>query len=139
MSWSDKPPLATAAALALVALVALAGCSSSADGEARQAADDFYAAVEARDGAAACALLTSTTREELQQAAGSPCDKAILEEDLPRVSGAERVKVYDTMAQVRYAEDTVFLTRIADSWRVLAVSCTRRPGERPYDCQVKGG
>jgi hypothetical protein len=136
MSWSVKPPLATAAA---IALVALAGCSSSADGEARQAADQFYSAVEARDGEAACALLASTTREELQQSAGSPCTKAILAEGLPTVSEAEGVKVYDTMALVRYAEDTAFLTRIADSWRVLAVSCVRRPGEQPYDCQVKGG
>jgi hypothetical protein len=133
MSWLVQPPLA------IMATIALAGCSSSADGDAQQAADEFYAAVEARDGAAACALLSPTTREELEQSAGSPCDKALLEEKLPSVTEAEQVKVYDTMAQVRYAEDTVFLTRIADSWRVLAVSCTRRPGEQPYDCQVKGG
>jgi ABC-type amino acid transport substrate-binding protein len=136
MSWAGGSLRAVVAGLAVVAV---AGCSTAEDERAREAADDFYAAVEARDGAAACALLTSTTREELQRSAESPCDQAILGEDLPTVTEAERVKVYDTMAQVRYAEETVFLTRIADNWRVLAVSCTRRPGEQPYDCQVKGG
>jgi hypothetical protein len=127
------------AALAALMAVVLTSCSSTEDDSAREAADGFYAALEATDGTAACDLLTPTTKDELEQSAEKPCDQAILEEDVPAVTEAERVKVYDTMAQVRYAEDTVFLTRIDDSWRVLAVGCTRQPHERPYDCTVTGG
>ena len=132
-------PVPASAALAALAAVVLTSCSSTEDDSARGAADDFYAAVQAKDGAAGCNLLTPSTKDELEQSAEKPCDQAILEEDVPAVTDAERVKVYDTMAQVRYAEDTVFLTRIGDSWRVLAVNCTRQPHERPYDCTVTGG
>ena len=136
MSWLTRlSPVAGA----LVAASALAGCSSQADDRAGEAAAAFYAAVAEGEGRAACALLTPTTRSEVEKSAGKPCPEGLLEEDVPAVTRTVGVRVYDTMAQVRFAEDTAFLTRMGDRWRVVAVSCARQPGDRPYDCQVQGG
>lgn len=122
-----------------LAVLLLSACSSTAESDAGEAATAFYAAVAADDGAAACRLMTPKTRSEVEKSAGKPCPRAVLEEDVPSVGAAVRVEVYDTMAQVRFAEDTAFLTRIEDRWRVVAVACTPQPGDRPYDCQVQGG
>jgi hypothetical protein len=136
MSWLTRMSRTLAAGLVAVAVV---GCSSTEDDRASEAAAEFYAAVASQDGATACDLMTPETRSEVEESARKPCPRAVLEEDVPTVTDAVRVKVYDTMAQVRYAQDTAFLTRIGDRWRVLAVACSRQPGDHPYDCQVQGG
>jgi hypothetical protein len=85
-------------------------------------------------------VLAPSTRSELEQSAGKPCPEAILEEDVPEASDPTATEVFGTMAQVRYADETAFLTRSDQGWLVLAVACGSRPEgpERPYDCQVKG-
>lgn len=102
----------------------------------RGVADRFYTAVAAQDGASACAILSPAARSELEQSAGKPCPRAILEEDVPAVAAPERIEVFGTMAQVRYAGETAFLTRFEQGWRVVAAACT--PTRAKYDCSVQG-
>jgi hypothetical protein len=46
------------------------------------------------------------------------------------------VEVWGAEAQVRLADDTVFLTRTSDGWRVSAAACTPRGEGLPYDCRL---
>jgi hypothetical protein len=101
-------------------------------------AREFHEAVAAGDGAATCGVLAPTTRSEVEQSAGKECAVAIIEEPIPGVSGAGSSSVFGTMAQVRYAGDVVFLTRMPSGWRVLAAGCVERAAG-PADCLVKGG
>jgi hypothetical protein len=41
------------------------------------------------------------------------------------------------MAQVRFADETLFLAEFDGDWRVLAAGCT--PADSRFDCTVKGG
>jgi hypothetical protein len=118
-------------------LTVLAGCAGSQDDTVREVAEGFHDAVAAGDGAAACAVLAPTTRDELEQSTGKECRAAILEEDLPDVTGDGDPDVFGSMAEVAYAGDTVFLTRLPDGWRVLAAGCTPQP-VGPHECLVKG-
>ena len=98
----------------------------------------FNSAVSSGDGETACAMLTPATRDELEQSSGKACAQAIVEELTDaRVDDHEVVKVYGVMAQVRWNDETVFLPRMPDGWRVLAAGCTPRADD-PYDCVVKG-
>jgi hypothetical protein len=126
------------AAGALLALMLAGGCAADADAGPRQAADGFEAAVDDRDGTAACALLTDATAEELESSAGQPCEKAILDEVH---SAGDRLEVnrFGTMAQVRFRSDVLFMAQAPQGWRVMAASCRPTAGSKPYDCDVAGG
>lgn len=113
----------------------LAGCGGDRNGPVEAVATEFYTAVADRDGAAACRLLAPATREELEQSAGMPCDRAILEEDLPEPGEVLEVHVYGTAGEVRLGSDTAFLAKFSDGWRVVAAACTARTPQ-PYDCEV---
>jgi hypothetical protein len=103
-------------------------------------AESFTRALAVDDGAAACALLTPSTRDELEQSSGTSCDQAVLDEAVTDVGPRTSVDAYGTMAQVRFVRDTLFLTRFKSGWRVLAAACTPAPAAgRPYDCQLQGG
>jgi hypothetical protein len=130
-----------AAGALTVAVLGVTGCGGVDQRPATDTAQRFYAAVQHRDGKAACALLVGSTRSELEQSAGKPCPEAVLEEDIPTPRGPVEADVFGTMAQVRYAGETAFLARSDTGWRVMAVACGDRPArpESPYDCQVKGG
>jgi hypothetical protein len=115
----------------------LVGCGNSQEEPVLEAADAFYRAVAAQDGASVCDRLTRVTRSELEQSSGQPCDRAVLEENIPAVHARGRVEVFGTMAQATYDADTMFLTRFGDRWLVTAVGCSL--GARGiYDCRVKG-
>lgn len=125
-----------------------AGCRGSAGGEVETTAREFYAALGQRDGAGACRILAPPTRSEVEQSAGRPCAQAILEEPISAASGTAHTEVYGTMGQVRWAEETTFLTRYEAGWRVLAAGCalpkdtstgdTNDAGDpERYDCAVK--
>jgi hypothetical protein len=70
------------AALALAAL-ALAGCGGNGGPRAapgdgvRGAVRAYLGALEARDWARACRLMTAAARRELEDAAGAPCGRAL--------------------------------------------------------------
>ena len=129
-----------ATALAAHALAALPGCASVGERGAAAAAvaTRLLTAVDDKDGAAACAVLAPDTASALARSAGMPCAQAILDEDLPAPGAVIRADVYGQWAQVRLADDTVFLAVFRDGWRVVAAGCVPRPN-RPYDCELQGG
>src|SRR4051812_19152556 len=101
------------AALPVVALLlATTGCADATAGP-ESVADRFEAAVSAQDGQGACALLAAATVDEVEQSSGEPCPKALLED---AQDGGARVESsrFGTMAQVRYRDDVLFLTRGPD-------------------------
>jgi hypothetical protein len=135
----SRPRLGRAGVLAGVLTLALAGCADEQDRAAADATEQFYAAVGSGDGATACALLAARARDELEQSSGKPCDRAILEEDLPAGGSVGAAEVYGTMAQVAFGTDTVFLTRFDTGWRVVGSGCTPSGVDRPFSCRVKVG
>jgi hypothetical protein len=116
------------------------GCGAPDGLAPRAAAEQFTRAVADKNGAAACALLTTATRAELEESAGASCAKAIVQEDLPNAGALERSETFGTTAEVSFSSDVVFLAEFPRGWRVLAAGCT--PGttpEMPYECQLSGG
>lgn len=126
------------AVLALLPPLTLSGCGSGQDQAVRERAQFFEDAIVAKDWAGACDLLAPETRSELEAAAGKPCTGALPEEGLPAPGSLDRVDVFGTMAEVRYQGETLFLSRFADGWRLLAAGCTPQH-PKPYDCAVHGG
>lgn len=116
--------------------VLLSACGGAQDDPVRAAADAFYGAVTAGEGAAACDVLAPVTRSELEQSSGTTCAEAVLAEGVPSVGEPRRVEVFGTMAQISYAGEVAFLTRFDDEWRVLAAACTPTPIR--YDCSLQG-
>jgi hypothetical protein len=123
----------------MAGLLVTSGCGSSHDAAVQDTAESFYQAVAEGDGAGACAALAPRTVSELEQSAEKPCPDAVLEEDIPDPGAASSVAVYGTMAQVRFRDETTFLTRFPDGWRVMATACASKVAAGVYDCQVKGG
>jgi hypothetical protein len=63
---------------AMLALLALAGCGQSDDrATVRLTTQRFLSAVEAKQGAVACGVLTSDTRKALESEESKPCPQAI--------------------------------------------------------------
>lgn len=121
-----------------VAALAVAGCGpGGAERDARDVAERFYAAAEARQGQRACDLLTDAARSALADGEKAPCRRAVVEVEL---SGgkAGSTRVYIDQAQVRMAGgDTVFLSDGPQGWRVDAAGCRPTGADRPYDCEVE--
>jgi hypothetical protein len=115
----------------------LTGCGDSEDPAVEAVAGKLLEATSTGDGQAACQVLSPHTRDELEQSSGRPCERAILEEDIGRGETVREAQVFETMAQVRFDDETVFLSRFDSGWLVVATACTRRP-EGPYDCSVSG-
>jgi hypothetical protein len=122
--------LGTPAAILAVAL--LTGCGDVSADDVDGVATTFAGAED--DPASRCELLASATLEAVQEE--GPCDDAIA--DLPLGSGeVTAVEVWGEEAQVRLADDTLFLTRTADGWRVSAAACTPQGEDLPYDCRLE--
>jgi hypothetical protein len=115
----------------------LTGCGNSEDFAVEAVAADLLEATSSGDGQGACALLSPHTRDELEQSSGKSCERAILEESIGRGGTVREAQVFDTMAQVRFDDETVFLSRFDSGWLVVATACTPRP-QGPYDCSVSG-
>jgi hypothetical protein len=127
-----------AAALLLAVLVtsSCAALGPDVDG-ATDTAASFERAVAHRDAATACAMLAPQTRSELESG-GSPCQQALLQENLPRAGSPQGANAYGGSAQVVLGGDVVFLGRFGHRWLVTAAGCRPRDA-RPYDCTVSGG
>jgi hypothetical protein len=127
-------------ALAAAGLLTLAGCGSVGGREqaASAVAARLLSAVDAKDGAGACAVLAPDTIAELEDSAGKSCPEAILDDDLPKPGPVTGSRVYGQWAQVHLSDDTVFLAVFPAGWRVVAAGCRPR-GDRPYDCTLQGG
>ena len=126
-----------AAALACAA-TSLTSCGGTQDEDVADVATVFASALEAGDGARACTVLAHSTRSELEQSTGDPCEEAILDETVQPVGPEIDVDAYGTMARAQFEEDTFFLTRFETGWRVMAAACTPRPSVDGYECKVKG-
>jgi hypothetical protein len=115
---------------------ALAGCGTSADrDQSRAAVQALYAAVQRHDGAAACAQMSPSLRQQIVHDSGSRCAKAVLDFDL-HGGRPTAVEVYADAAEVRLVGgDTAFLGDTQQGWRVQAVGC-RPQGKGPYECEA---
>jgi hypothetical protein len=121
-----------------VLLLALTGCAGQGNAEnhnAESAAVAFAAAAKSSP-AAACDLLAPETRKELESTDG-PCAGSLPQQVDSAGGSVREVQVYGKDAIVHLSDDTVFLARFRDGWRVTAASCTPQ-GDRPYDCKIKG-
>ncbi|MDC7122372.1 hypothetical protein OMK64_12600 [Cellulomonas fimi] len=133
-----------ASALLALVVVAAAACSSPAQvrDEVADAASEFYAAIEAGDGEAACALLAPAVVDAVEDEEGEACADALTSGDLgselaSRASDGEvTVRRAGGQAQARTPDDTVFLAASGDGWVVTAAACDPQP-PRPYDCALE--
>jgi hypothetical protein len=131
-------PRARVVAAALVAATALASCGGAQDDEATAVAEQLLTAVDGGHGDEACGLLAPSARSELEDSSGKPCAQAVLEEKVGAVAPSTRVEVFQTMAQVRFADDAVFLSRFDGDWLVVGAAYTPQAA-RPYDCSISVG
>jgi hypothetical protein len=132
--------LARSTCVALGAGLLAVGCGT-ADREAALMAvsDSFHAALEARDGAAACAEMSREAVHTLELQEKRACPEAILELDLPAGARASAAEVYVLSG---YADlpgaDVAFLDDGPAGWRVTAAGCTPSSPGQPYDCELGG-
>ncbi|HEX2160964.1 MAG TPA: hypothetical protein VHF88_03995 [Thermoleophilaceae bacterium] len=126
------------ALLILAVGLALTGCGATDSDGAADAAERLYSAYSEDDGAAACAVLSDDTREQLVKDEQKPCPEAVLALKLSgqRVTAEE---AYITEAKVETdGGDSVFVEETGDGWLVTAAGCRPAPGrESPYDCEVE--
>jgi hypothetical protein len=124
-----------AAALTGVAALLVSGCGSLSAGEVESVAATFAGAED--DPGARCRMLADNVVEALVEDEGASCEDAI--QDVPLGTGeVTSVEVWGEEAQARLTDDTVFLTRTADGWRVMAAACTSQGADLPYDCRLEG-
>jgi hypothetical protein len=125
------------ASVAAMSLVLATGCGSQQPAST-SAATRFAEALDDSDAATACGYLAPETRSDLESSAGKPCPAALTEEDLPSAGPVEDSDAFGTMAEVRFAGDTMFLARFQNGWKVMAAGCSPQPGQ-PYNCLLQGG
>jgi hypothetical protein len=113
------------------AAAALAGCAAAE----RPAVEQVVVAFAAADPAARCALLAPATLAALERSTSTSCAQAIA--DVPTGGTVLHTAVWGNAAQVRTAEDTVFLTRTSGGWKIAAAGC-EPAGDAPYGCEVDG-
>jgi hypothetical protein len=132
--------LARSTCFALIACALAAGCGT-ADREADLIAvsDRFHAALEAGDGAAACAELSRAAVHTLELQEKRPCPDAVLELDLPAGARASGAEVYVTSGYAKLpGADAAFLDDGPAGWKVSAAGCTPSAPDEPYDCELGG-
>ena len=123
-----------ATAVAAVALLSLCGCGGLSAGEVESLGSALADAES--DPVARCELLAPNTRAALLEEEASGCEEAI--QQIPLGSGeVASVEVGGEEAQVRLADDTLFLTRTPDGWRVAAAGCSPQGEDQPYDCRLE--
>jgi hypothetical protein len=124
--------------MSLIAVTgALTGCGSSPQrSDVKDVAVRFVTAVQAKQGNAACALLTSDARQSATGATDVTCADAVLNVDEHGVN-VHGAQVWGDEAQVKLGTDVVFLRRFTAGWQVRAAGCRPQPGAA-YDCDVAG-
>lgn len=127
------------AVLTGVLLASVSGCAGMNPGtsEAAVAALDFHSALASGDYGRACGLLIPSAVEKVEAGAPGTCAEKLSQLDVPVAAAVQDSAAYGRNAQVVMDQDTLFLARSGDGWRITAAGCTSR-GERPYDCEVEG-
>jgi hypothetical protein len=109
------------------------GCASGQrEVDSTAAAADFLAAMGDGDTRAACALLATSTRDDLETSEGRPCGSALDSVDIP-AGDVDEVQVWGDRAQARTSAGTLFLVELNSGWQVSAAGCTRADNGT-YDC-----
>jgi hypothetical protein len=129
-------PLVAACLLAL-----LVGACGTTDRETDAAAvtERFHAALEARDGQAACDELSEETASKLEQQEQKPCEEAILGLELPKggTVAVRRVEVLNASMGLSQG-GTDFLSEGPEGWKISAAGCEPTAPEQPYECKLEG-
>jgi hypothetical protein len=124
-----------AAALIGGSALLVSGCGSLSADEVESVATTFAGAED--DPAARCRMLADNVVEALVEDEGGTCEDAI--DGIPLGTGdVTSVGVWGEEAQARLTDDTVFLTRTADGWRVTAAACRSQGTDLPYACRLEG-
>lgn len=118
----------------LVAGTLLAGCAHPAGSGVRAAVREFFAAVAADDGDAACADLAPQAAKALESA-DSTCADEIVKLGLTGGSYVS-AQVWGDRAEAKLSQDTVFLARYPGGWKLTGAGCEAQP-KGPYDCDVE--
>jgi hypothetical protein len=127
-----------AIALALLAAAGGAGCGAADRApDATAVASDFQAALDRRDGQAACDQLSDETANKLESDEQKPCEEAILDVNLPRATGVSRARVYVTSASVKVDGGTLFLDEAPHGWEISAAGCKPTKPDLPFDCELE--
>ncbi len=122
-----------AAAVALVMVAMLCGCSSASRGEVEHAARSFFEATAAGNLEQACALLSTEAVRMLERTTKEGCVRVLGIVQLPRSSTVRTTDVFGGNARVVTDADTMFLSEYDDGWRVTAAGCQERE-DLPYAC-----
>ena len=124
---------------AILAVLFLTGCGQSEDRAAvRRVTDRFLTAEKAKQGAAACGVLSTDTRKSLERQESKPCPQAI---GSVNVAGGPvlKIQVAITSAKVDLASgESFFLSDQSSGWRISAAGCrpTTTPTQTPFDCEL---
>jgi hypothetical protein len=126
--------------VAVAACVLAVGCGTAErEADLIAVSDSFHAALAARDGAGACAELSSEAAEMVVREEQRPCPEAVLGLDLPAGARASGAEVYVTSGYARLpGADVVFLDDGPAGWKVTAAGCTPSSSGEPYDCELGG-
>jgi hypothetical protein len=127
--------------IAMMALVAMAGCGTSDDrAEARAVVERFYDAVRHDRGEVACAQLTAAAASAVASQSDEACSVAITQ--LEYEGGAiVRAQVFVTGARVELRSgEAAYLDHGPEGWRISAVACRPEqgpPDEVPMECEAE--
>jgi hypothetical protein len=120
----------------VLAVALVTACAAQSPAPVAAAARSLFAAVQRKDGQAACAALSPRAAESLSSG-GTGCAQEILRLGL-RGGPVHDVRVWGDRAQLKAGEDTVFLVRLeGPGWKVAAAGCEPRGSGLPYDCDVE--
>jgi hypothetical protein len=131
-------PRVVSVACALAIAVAGCGTGERAD-DVAAVAERFHAALESGDGQAACGELSEETASKLEQQEKQPCEKAILELQLPKGGSVDVERVEMRSAYAGLAEGGAdFLDEGPEGWKISAAGCEPTAPEQPYECELEG-
>jgi hypothetical protein len=118
--------------------VLLGGCGRGQDDRAVSVVTArFLQAVQAHDGARACAQLSGGTVEALEHDEGERCAKAVVGLDI-EASPVRRTQVFGGGAKVDLADGhSAFLESTRRGWRISAAGCEPEPRDGPYTCEIE--
>jgi hypothetical protein len=122
--------------LGLVSLLACAVFGTGCAGLQRPEVEEVAAAFAAGAPSQRCGLLAPATLAALEFEESASCGESV-GALAPPGGQVVHTEVWGDEAQVRLADDTVFLTRTNAGWRVAAAGCTPN-GDAPYQCRLEG-
>jgi|SRR4051794_20536521 hypothetical protein len=122
----------------LALLVLVTACGRAQDDRAVAAVTErFVTAVQAHEGARACAQLSTQAVQALEHDEGERCVKAVVGLDVD-ASPVRRTQVFGGGAKVDLADGhSAFLELTRQGWRVSAAGCAPEAGDAPYTCEVQ--